>query len=138
MSVTADLGFSPSQQSPGDGGLALANTTTQPRFTPLNHGRTPSQNQRVSRLQNSVLAPAPISRESASLPARSPAIASYMQPAVVSDMLPAGGMFASIEQSAEDDWMEFQSLLRGGQLIKSVEPGDILLRIDSEPIEGLR
>jgi hypothetical protein len=61
-----------------------------------------------------------------------------MQPAVVSDMLPAGGMFASIEQSAEDDWMEFQSLLRGGQLIKSVEPGDILLRIDSEPIEGLR
>lgn len=159
MSLTAEIGFASAIQPRANAlRLALADTMGSPRVEAPKHGRTASQARRISRLQN--MRPAPpldsgepreYSRDSTSLdprestptPTRAPAPPldsreSTPPPPHSSAFMPqAAGIFASIEQSESEDWMEIHSVLRGGQLIKKVEPGDILLSIDHVSTKGL-
>jgi hypothetical protein len=133
MAVSAELGFASLEQASSPRGFALAATS------PQNQGRTPSQDRRLSRLQSVPSSHALTPRESAtSRLLLSSRTTLPRPPAIASEIPHAAGIFASIEQSEENNGMEIHSVLRGGQLIKKVEPGDVLLSVDRVHINGFR
>ena len=130
--VSAELGFASLEQ-------ALSPRVLYAR-SPQSQGRTPSQDRRLSRLQGVLSTHGLTPRESAtSMLLLSSRATLPRPPAIASDIRPAAGIFASIEQSEENHaGMEMHNVLRGGQLIKKVEPGDVLLSVDGVHINGFR